>query len=80
MLKATLLAKAASADPRLNAALQTRWPEARANTVDGLRLDLAGDPPGETLLANQVIRTTSVASDEIDRILVRNPAALYGFP
>jgi phosphomannomutase len=25
--------------PRLNAALQQRWPEARANTLDGLRLD-----------------------------------------
>jgi phosphomannomutase len=27
--------------PRLNAALQQRWPEARANTLDGLRLDWA---------------------------------------
>ena len=27
--------------PRLNAALVARWPEARANTLDGLRLDWA---------------------------------------
>jgi len=27
--------------PRLNAALQSRWPEACANTLDGLRLDWA---------------------------------------
>ncbi len=51
--------------PRLNTALQARWPEARANTLDGLRLDWA----------DRWVHVRPSNTEPIVRVIAEAPAA-----